>query len=874
MKKQNKKLITLLLAGALCCSAAFGIANLQTVKTFADDTNTETTATEATFELTKLFTTGSLVKGKKQATLQLANNEEAGYKNAVALKWFDGSKDQTTDKYTAKYFTLKFAFADANFDEITLSMDTASSVASEKGKATNKIIFKNNNTDATAEGKLVLTVSVLADGEDKTKAVKIADSLEVSLGEVLTLSLTESEACKYSDQFEVVFSGANVAKAHGLFKNVGANYAAYSTEDEKEKYPLQFSATTKETAASTQEKREYEKTQIQLHELNGQKFDDVKEGDKVEDTAAPILVVNQEVKGFMLGSSFSWSNSEKSNIVPEYMVIDVVKASLSSTETVIEYYQYNPDDEEIEYATLNSSKYFAKTVYELNGKRTSVFEQNNGEEFVSIRFTLSDDVYKKDGVNENKKPQEYYLTWYADEEALREQDAPTDPVTKQEYIVLNLKEEGAKFAMGSGANEAYVIADDADKVNKYLHKDDQGNPSYTTEYAGSELEKFVNAYNELLAGKASKIFAGNAAEMQFPTLEGLFYDDNGYRNLAFTICYKTKNSGSSVGGSNLAYSGLKLSANTASVYEVKFFATDKADNKMKFYLDEELVEVTSSNIWDIDAIPTFTYEVKSQGLKIQNEDTQKAINRTTTKALNETYTFSGITVVGAAEDQKSEFALYKLDLGAWNNLNLKTNALTSVTYYEIRKHIEDNNLLAKVGKKDAEGNIQYKTYFDLYLDVYVTFLAEDLSRDKDTIKACFIRIEKYNARITEDDREWDLYNKYEFQKNSNSSFKIADDGGVYIMFADYYDDLKPTFSRVSAYKVIRAVEKADVIKGETQWLKDNLVSVILFSIAAVMLILIIILLLIKPSDETLEDVDEKAKGKVKNVVKTEKKAKK
>ena len=92
------------------------------------------------------------------------------------------------------------------------------------------------------------------------------------------------------------------------------------------------------------------------------------------------------------------------------------------------------------------------------------------------------------------------------------------------------------------------------------------------------------------------------------------------------------------------------------------------------------------------------------------------------------------------------------------------------------------------------------------------------------------------------------------------------------MFADYYDDLKPTFSRVSAYKIIRTEEKADVNQGETQWLKDNLVSVILFSVAAVMLILIIILLLIKPSDETLEDVDEKANEK--NEEKDEKKSKK
>ena len=47
-------------------------------------------------------------------------------------------------------------------------------------------------------------------------------------------------------------------------------------------------------------------------------------------------------------------------------------------------------------------------------------------------------------------------------------------------------------------------------------------------------------------------------------------------------------------------------------------------------------------------------------------------------------------------------------------------------------------------------------------------------------------------------------------------------------------------------------------EGETDWLKNNVVSVILFSIAGVLLIVIIILLLIKPSEETLEDLDARA----------------
>ena len=837
MKKQNKKLITLLLAGAFCCSAAIGVASLQSVRSFADESSSSA-ATAVTYDLNKIFTSTAVVKGEEQATLQIGNGERAGYRNAVALKWFDGTQD-SSDKYVAQYFNLRFAFADANFTTITLSMDSASSVASENGKATNKIKFVKD-ASSTADA-LVLDVTVISDdGEEQV----IGNKLNVAVGEKLTLSLTESSACKYSDQFEVLLSNENGAlnSGVGIFKNVGANYAAYSTTKDKEKYPLLFTAETVETAASTADKNEYEKTKVCIYSLNGQSFEGV-ENDKVEDDAAPILVVNEEIKGFMLGAALSWNETATNETVPPYIVIDVLKTSIPAADKVVEYYQYNPTDEltngEISYKKFDFSYKFSRTVYtETVGDKevtTSVFEKK-GEEYVSIRFSLSDSVNKN---------AEYYLSWYADEEALREVDS-------NEYIVLNRNKEGAKLAMSS--DKAYVKTENGQ--NEYLFIDEYGVESYVTEYEGSELDKFAKKYNELLAEKAEEIYAGSNAKMQFPTLEGLFYDDNGYRNLSFTICYKTETSGASSKTAN-SYSQLQLDATKVGMYEVKIFATDKANNKMKFYLDGELVDVDSTNVWKIDAIPTFTYTVKSQGLKLQNEESQTATARNTTKAIGETYSFSSLTVVGGAENQQSDFALFKVNTDRWSELKLgNIPAFTSVNYKEIREMIKKDNLLAKVG---VEGG--YEDYFALYLDVYATKLAEDLSLDKAKVLSCFERIEKYNAKIDKNDAEWEAYNKYEFGKSSKSSFKVLDDGGVYVMFADYYDEDLEQFSRVGAYKVIKAEQKADVIKGETEWLKNNLVSVILFSIAAVMLVLIVILLLVKPSDETLEDVDEQVGGK-------------
>lgn len=845
MKKQNKKLITLLLAGALCCTAAVGVAKLQAVNSFAEETSSsDSTSKDVWYDLSNIFTSAALVREQENTILQLANKEEAGYRNAIALKWFDGTKNDA-GAYTATYATIAFAFADANFKTITVSMDTVSSVASEAGKSTNKIKFTKINS---TEDSVNVKISLIADGEEE---VVICEAYSVKFKEELTLTFDETD-CKYSDQFRAILkSGETVINTTpAFFKNIGANYASYSkTKDkDKEKNSLLFTAETEQD----------QKTQVYVYEINGQRFDGIK-NNQVKDTQAPVLVVNEEVKGFLLGAPFAWSETESDNIVPEYKVIDVVKTSIASADKKIEYYQYNPNDESVAYKTL-STQYFMKTIYTKDketNEKTSVYDEF-GEEYLSIRFTLADTAFTGDTAAK------FDLAWYADAAALRNPDAQSE----QEYIVLNRTEEGPKFAIGSGANDVFVVADSESKTNKFVREDGS-----LGEYEGSKLEKFVEDYNALLAKKAEDIFAGSYAKMEFPTLEGLFYDDNGYRNLQFTICYKTKSSASSVGGTDKAFNELSLSASKAGVYEVKIFAKDKAENSMKFYLDGELVDVTSSNVWDIDAIPTFTYTVKSQGLKIQNEDTQTATSRTTLKKLGETYSFSGVTVVGGAQDQKSDYALYTINMNALTALGVKTTALTGVTYKEIREHIEKNGLLAKVGEnKEGETKYTYSNYFALYLDVYATLLAEDVGVDKARIKAAFTKIEAYNDKITEDDEEWNTYNKYEFQKSSKTSFKVVNEGDVYIMFADYYDDLKPTFSRVSAYKIIRAEEKPDVNKGESQWLKDNLVSVILFSVAGVMLILIIVLLLIKPSDETLEDVDKKAeeKGEEKEEKKSEK----
>lgn len=794
MKRKNKKLITLLLAGAMCATMVGG---------FVAQNSVRSTAAETTYALSELFAEtkgdaddetdviGAEKKGDattETAAFTLADGDSVWYKNDLAFKWFK-AKDE------AQYLTMKFALKDLNFKSLTFTVESDSSVASEDEKAINSVKLVNDN------GVKAYVVN------GKTDEVEDGDKKDVTLtaGDEVVIAL--KEGTEYGE-FKVEFNGTEI----GSFKNVGSNYANYSYE---ETYPLTIEAKCDGT----------NKTVVYLNEINGQKFDNIttKEGVEgasgklVKDTAAPVLVVNEELNGFSLGSAFSLS----------YEKIDVLQTS-SLVETK-KYYQYDPTDSATDFVTLSTSTYFMDTVYYTNGTEvsaeakegytaTSVYKVDN-KEYVAVEFTLADNAFNADDGEWAKSKID--LSWYATRSAEK-----TVGENKRDYLILDRNDSGAEYigiTIENGKNE---FVDETEFKNQVA--------TFQT-----ELEK-----------AAKEVYAGSNSYIYFPSFEWLFHDDNGYRNLKFTISYWTESSTSPKTSSGLSASGLKLSASEKGLYEFKIFATDKEGNPMQYYLDDEKVAVSTSNIWDIDEIPSFSYTIKNRGLKV--EDKTNASSRRDTKILYETYTFSDATVIGATS-KKSDYALYKLDLDAYNDTldanekQITRTVLSGITYEKLQKALEGKI----VGADD---------YFELYIDAYAGLIADAVNGEKSAVLKCFEnKIEKYNERITEDDEEYEAYNKYEWQKSSNASFKTMEEG-EYLIVADYWEEELP-MQRAMAYKLVIVESEADVIKGETQWLKNNVVSVVLFSIAGVMLVLIIVLLLIKPSDETLEDVDAKVEEK-------------
>ncbi|MBQ9113774.1 MAG: hypothetical protein IJY05_02505 [Clostridia bacterium] len=821
MKRMNKKLLTLMLAGALCSATLGGILAQDAVATVTSS------AAEVTKKITEVFEAdksngGAIITRANNATADdktetLAfelkdSDDKVSIKRDLAYKWFVG-------KNAAKYFHMTFAFEALSFESVSFVMECAPSVATEDEKTSNTVKF-------TKEGDKIYASVLNGETEDAANKKEIA----LAAGQDVKV---EFRAAADSDAFAVVLTVGGTEYQIGDFTNIGANYADYSAEKIS---PLSVSAAFAKGATDTE-------AVVLLKDINGQSFTNItgEEGAKVvKDTAAPVLVINDDLNGFMLGTKIYESLS--------YVNVDVLQTANISEKK--EFYRYSPVDTEVKYTDITtswSSTLVNYTTYYVNRKTgevskdakdgfelTSVYLEEKAE-YVSTKITLGDDAFK-DADGEWAKV-EYDLSWYAPE---------YDPTDNTRKIVV--EKQGVDCIIvdrnTSGPSYKYITANDTKKEN---------------DVDEAALNAQIEIFQTKLEEKAKGVYAGSGSYMYFPSMEWLFEDNNGYRGLRFVISYKTPTSQSPSSSAIKTYSGLSLSATSEGTYEFKIFASDKAGNPMYYYLDGELVQVTANNVWEIEDIPSFSYVIENLGIKVESSS---STNRKTSKILNETYTFSDPTIKGAT-NRKSAYALYKISLSAYNDTlvsgakELTTSMLSEVGYDQIEKKLEGKITLGA-------------DYFDLYTTAISEVLADKVNGDATAIKAIFGEaIGEYNEKITEDDAEW-AWNKYQW-KPSSKSFKTVEEG-TYMVVADYWERDLP-MQRAAAYKVVNVASEADVIKGETQWLKDNVVSVVLFSIAGVMLVIIIILLLIKPTDETLEDLDKKPAKKSKKDKKQDKKSK-
>ncbi len=681
------------------------------------------------------------------------------YRRNLALKWFEDETEQN--------FNLQFKFANVKFETFTMTFESAEENITKEGKTENSLIFKN------VDGKVSVYVKN-SDGEEGA-VLAVADN-----SAWLTLTLTEGDNI---GEFAVSLAeGEETAKLVGTFTNIGGYYLEYrSSAATTPQTPVTFSVSMPEAEEGA---TEVVTQKLLLRSLNGQSLvvkgenlsqSEVAEdgyytvtGGKVLDDTAPAIVLNEKVYAFKMGQKFSTSTVN-------YQVIDVC----DSNPTAKLYYYMLKKNDDGEYVKGDTTDY-----RDITASRPAYFMPTSDEDNEMIYVSLRFDLKGNNGVEDNKY---VYLTWYAVDDAC---------VTLPE----------------SGANAFDYIKVDRDKKGpQYVGYSAEGDSNSFTDQAA--YDEAVANYQDAVNEAAKNLSAGSGANFYLPSLRGLITSDYAdYRNLKFSIFYHKPShtdGDNASSATSLAYNSLKFEIAEQGYYTFRILAVDAASNGMQYYLEDSLVTLSSSNIWDIEGIPEFRFYVGYTGVTIEDPGEQTSGYRDTT------YNIKSFEVI-ALDGVKKDYTLYYFDE---EKLPAETNVPTYADFVKnAKKYVEED------------------------------------------YKDCLKEINVYDNDVEEDDEDWDKTdNAYAWYRNSSLSFN-PQVSGYYIVKLTVTDPNRSNEVN-TAYQVVEVQNPFDYTPGQSEWLQNNVVSIVLFAISAVLLVIVIALFLVKPSDKKVEEVDlKKLKG--------------
>lgn len=798
MSKVKARIITLLslfMLIALVLGFVFSPVSLR--KTSADSTYNITGGSDGIFAAK---TTGG-AKGEVLAyksgddafvTFVIDNGGSVAYERDLALKWYTGTarKPEGVENYFNLVFSAVLKDGGIPFDTFSIEFESKEENVTKDGKATNSVVFVKGE----GEGSLQAYVKNAdftgdKDAEEALDRVSIDDA-----SEDITVSLAAGSS---AGAFTVNVNGQKA----GEFTNVGGNYLEYySSSSSTPNVPMTFKATAAEGKQARIFVKELNRQSLKVTGGTEEETEDgvrVKDG-KITDNADPVLVLNEVIYSYSLGQKFTH----------DCKVIDVCKKSISSP--THEYYMASHSGEgtdkvfvnptaKKETSTDSDGNTVEKETGEFDGYKTLTTsthfmpsddaEREDFTEYVSIRVRLRDD---------RSETAWAYLHWYADDDA---KEMGTDADSKEfPYIKVENKKEG---------------------------------PYYIENGNGIEFDNANGAYQQAVTAAANKegVSAGSGAYFYLPSLRNLIksnYAD--YRNLKFSIYYYKQSQavGATAGSAtSLKYNALRFQIDEAGTYRFRVLATDAAGNAMTFPQgdDKKDVTVTSSNIWELEGYPEYTFEVKYNGVKIEEMKEQTAGNR------ESSYSVTDFTIIALSGIQK-EYSLYYV-----NEDNLKEGA-SLPTYSDLVKTMNE--------VKSPEAFAEFCAKYDISAE-----------------RKCITEISKFNSEVEEDDDDWDKTdNAYRWNPSSSLSF-VPQKSGFYIVGITVTDPNRSNESHV-AYQAINIGNPYDYTPAPSDWLQNNLVSVILFSISGVLLIAIVVLFIVKPSDKKVEEIDlDKLKGKKK-----------
>ncbi len=577
-------------------------------------------------------------------TYLVSDGGTVAFRRDMALKWFALSSAENSNKGEVHRFSTEFSFAELNFTSFTLTMETTEMSQSKEGKAVNTIVFMPNGTGA-------LNVSVNGGTEQ---------SLTYTAGDAILVAFTDDDT---NGNFTVRVSNATqtgVAAVTGDFTNIGKNFADYaSASSDTPITPLTYGAETEDGAGVL----------LTVRSLNEQSFE-LDDENRVTDNAAPVLVIDSEIKQFVLGTQFDF----------EMTALDVCDSSISSSDRT-SYYKTNPaegdvvfengalkvsettgeDDEAVTtdiYTEWESDRYFFEGDFEGNPRA------------ISIGVSLTDD---------SDNTGWYLVEWYGD------------------YAGNTGNTYGIPVVTPESDTEARP-----DAGFYTVNETTPGTPEEpVADRTASTYQDAVNAATKDADG--NQIQVGTGAYFYLPSLKAYISDTTcGYTDMEFTIYY-TVNNGSTSSNSGLSYDELSLELTEEGTYRFRVVPTNAAGRAAYGVFEVEgsspvsykYAEITSDNVWDALNLATFDFTVVYNGPSVEPSDSDDS------GYVDVTFTFDDFDII-ALSGYQTKYTLNRVVL-------FDDSGITSVAALE--QAIADGQIAASQEEADSAADGTYLGYF-------------------------------------------------------------------------------------------------------------------------------------------------------------------
>lgn len=328
-----------------------------------------------------------------------------------------------------------------------------------------------------------------------------------------------------------------------------------------------------------------------------------------------------------------------------------------------------------------------------------------------------------------------------------------------------------------------------------------------------QWKKIVEEYQAKVNELAANLSAGSSSYLYLPSAESLFAESGtAYTDMKFSVYYY---GASQLSNTNLSYNNLSINVTRDGYYQFTIYATDKAGNNMYYLNDDgEVEEFAASEIWTMfedkdeeglaEKLPWFHFTASYRGVQFEEKPGMQA-----TAYVGTTYSSASFKINGIS-GYKTEYRLFLFDRAAYYADNGKT-----LTYSEFLDQMD--GMFASASTRG---------YFTEILSV---------------------------ADMEETDPDYEKFADYEWN-NTSLSFVPQDSNAFYMIRAEVSDSGDRVNEKTACNLGIVASVKAKALKGESDWLKNNVASVVLLCVAGLALVGIVLLLVIKPKDKG--DLDE------------------